>query len=254
MSDRPRANGALPQPATAQSIRADGPATYSDASVLVVDDDPIIRQLIATKLAGIVGRTLEAADGSDAWTIIREQNVAIAFVDIEMPNIDGLTLIRCIRNHPTTRHLPIVVVTSREDGGTLRDALAAGATSYLTKPLTWSTFSFHVTHLLEMADAQKRAIAATDHAQSALAALSALSGEIEQVSGELKECFEIATALQRATQRGEQPRWTEQALRTIATALLHQRDVLASVKTTADTSANALKSVGSATIQPKDAA
>jgi CheY-like chemotaxis protein len=141
-------------------------------AALVVDDDPILRSLLTAKLAPFVTDIVEAEDGADAWRKVREHRLKIAFVDLEMPNINGITLIQCIRSHPTTRHLPIVVITSRQDGEALRNALDAGATSYLTKPVNWSMFSRHVEHLIALSDAQMRAEQRAAQAESVLAWLT----------------------------------------------------------------------------------
>jgi CheY-like chemotaxis protein len=118
--------------------------------VLVADDDPIVRSLIRSKISVIASEVVEAADGLEAWQLLAKDTFQLALVDLEMPNLDGFTLIQCIRSHPRTRHMPIVVVTCREDHAALREALEAGASSYMIKPLKWSMFNAHVEHLLRL--------------------------------------------------------------------------------------------------------
>lgn len=117
--------------------------------VIVADDDPIVRNLVASRV-GIMADLVEAADGLEAWDCIRKQDFHLAFVDLEMPNMDGFALIQCIRSYPRTRHMPVVVLTCHGDQDSLRRALEAGASSYMVKPLTWSMFNAHVKHLLEL--------------------------------------------------------------------------------------------------------
>jgi DNA-binding response OmpR family regulator len=125
--------------------------------VLVADDDPIVRSLIRAKLNLISGEVIEAVDGFAAWELVSKGSFHLAVVDLEMPNLDGFTLIQCIRSHPSTRRIPIVVVTCRDDHAALQRALEAGATSYMTKPLAWSMFNAHVKHLLRLSAAVETA-------------------------------------------------------------------------------------------------
>ena len=118
--------------------------------VIVADDDPIIRSLIISKLLELRCRVTEAVDGADAWAALAKEKFDLAFIDLQMPNIDGLTLIQCIRGHPRTKHMPIIVLTSRKDSQAVSEAFEAGATSFLVKPLQWSTFSSHVEYLMRL--------------------------------------------------------------------------------------------------------
>jgi CheY-like chemotaxis protein len=131
-----------------------------EARALVVDDDPILRSLVAARLGGIVDQVVEAADGLDAWRLLASERFQLALVDIMMPNLDGLALIQCVRGHPRTRHMPIVVITSSHDRSSIEKALAAGASAFMTKPLTWSTFDAHIQHLLRLSSAAEAAEAA----------------------------------------------------------------------------------------------
>ena len=77
--------------------------------------------------------------------------VDLAIVDLEMPNIDGVELIRQIRAQTALKHIPIIVLTANETRGGLENALMAGATSFLLKPLNWDAFGEHIRHILELA-------------------------------------------------------------------------------------------------------
>ncbi|MBU2581473.1 MAG: response regulator [Alphaproteobacteria bacterium] len=119
--------------------------------VVVADDDPIIRQLFESKLAQMDCDVQTAEDGAEAWKLLRSnKHVDLAIVDLDMPNVDGFSLIQCVRGHPRTKHLPIVVVTSRTDAGAIQEAFNSGATSFLTKPVHWSTFKSHVDYLMRL--------------------------------------------------------------------------------------------------------
>ena len=123
--------------------------------VLVADDDPIQRSLIGARLTRLNGQTVEAEDGVAAWALLSSQTFDMAIVDLGMPNLDGLELIRCMRGHPRTRHMPIIVVTSRHDRDAIEQSMQAGASSFLVKPIAWSTFEHHIGFVLRMVQSAK---------------------------------------------------------------------------------------------------
>ncbi|NJO32447.1 MAG: diguanylate cyclase [Rhodospirillales bacterium] len=95
---------------------------------------------------------VEAEDGQSAMSHLSTLGVVdLAIVDLEMPNINGVELIRQIRSHGALKHIPIIVLTANETRGGLENALTAGATSFLLKPLNWNAFGEHIRHILELA-------------------------------------------------------------------------------------------------------
>ena len=119
-------------------------------SVLVVDDDAFSRAVVSRKVAKF-SDVIEAEDGLEALARLQSMVFDLAIVDLEMPNFNGLDLIRAVRARPTLRHIPILVLTGNESRGALQGALTAGATSFLLKPLNWSTFGEHISHVLHLA-------------------------------------------------------------------------------------------------------
>lgn len=137
--------------------------------VVVADDDPIIRQLFVGRLAQMGCEALIAEDGAKAWKILRgARPVDLAIVDLDMPNVDGFSLIQCVRGHPRTRHLPIIVVTSRSDTAAIQEAFASGATSFLTKPVNWSTFGSHIDYLLRLTQGAHQSRTRAERAEAAI--------------------------------------------------------------------------------------
>jgi diguanylate cyclase (GGDEF)-like protein len=118
-------------------------------SVLVVDDDAASRAAVSRKVAQLAD-AVEVGDGLDALGLLKSTPFDLAIVDTEMGDFNGLDLIRCIRGHPTLRHIPIIVLTADDSRSTLESALAAGATSFLLKPLNWSAFGAHIAHVLQL--------------------------------------------------------------------------------------------------------
>ncbi|MCH9806501.1 MAG: response regulator [Alphaproteobacteria bacterium] len=141
----------------------------SRTRVVVADDDPIIRELFESKLQQMDCEPLLAEDGAEAWKVLRSaKRVDLAIVDLDMPNVDGFSLIQCVRGHPRTKHLPIVVVTSRTDTKAIQEAFAAGATSFLTKPLHWSTFNAHIEYLMRLTQSAQQARMQAQRSQAAI--------------------------------------------------------------------------------------
>jgi two-component system KDP operon response regulator KdpE len=102
-------------------------------AVLIVDDEPAIRRLLRTSLATQGFRTIEATTGTEALALLGEvrETVAVVLLDLGLPDVDGLEIIRRVR---ATSAVPIVVLTSREDERTKVAALDLGADDYVTKP------------------------------------------------------------------------------------------------------------------------
>jgi diguanylate cyclase (GGDEF)-like protein len=119
-------------------------------SVLVVDDDAFSRAVVSKKVAKL-SDVVEAEDGLDGLSHLQTAVFDLAIVDLEMPQFNGLDLIKCVREHPTLKHIPIIVLTGNESRSAIESALTAGATSYLLKPLNWGAFGEHIRHLLHLA-------------------------------------------------------------------------------------------------------
>lgn len=106
-------------------------------SVLIVDDEPFIRKLIATTLEDVAGFTLtEAGDGVEALEVADCQPPQIVFLDIDMPRMDGFEACRRLRAHPDTAHATIVMLTAAVGDAAEREAEGAGADLFLNKPFS----------------------------------------------------------------------------------------------------------------------
>lgn len=141
------------------------PASHG-GDVLVVDDDPVFRQVLGRRLSQLGAEVREATDGASAWALLRSKPADLALVDMEMPGVDGVGFIQCLRGHERTRHIPVVMITSRSDSAAMQEALAAGATAYLTKPLQWGTFASCVEFLLGLSVSARKSMAAHDETRA----------------------------------------------------------------------------------------
>jgi CheY-like chemotaxis protein len=107
------------------------------ASVLIVDDDPFIRKLVATTLEDVAGfEPAEAPDGNQALELARAEPPALVFLDIDMPGIDGYEVCRRLRADPETTQTTIVMLTAAAGEEAEREAEDAGADLFLTKPFS----------------------------------------------------------------------------------------------------------------------
>jgi two-component system chemotaxis response regulator CheY len=105
--------------------------------VLIVDDDPFIRRLIATTLEDVAHfELLQAGDGEEALAVAARERPDLVFLDIDMPRLDGIEACRRLRAAPETAGATIVMLTAARGDVAERDAGAAGADLYLTKPFS----------------------------------------------------------------------------------------------------------------------
>ncbi|WP_420631396.1 response regulator [Candidatus Leptofilum sp.] len=104
-------------------------------SVLVVDDDPMKRQLLRLILERAGFGVKEAADGTEALLVLDGYVPDLMTLDVMMPKMNGFAVCEQVRQNPKTAELPIIIVSARADGGSRREGLAAGANRYLPQPV-----------------------------------------------------------------------------------------------------------------------
>lgn len=112
---------------------AGGGETSGGGTVLLVDDQATLRRAIARRLAKVGHRVVEAADGAEAIAALDAQPVDVVLTDISMPNMDGLALLRAVRERDLD--LPVVLVTGAPSIASASHAVAHGALDYLVKPV-----------------------------------------------------------------------------------------------------------------------
>jgi len=108
--------------------------------ILLVDDSRTIRNIQKTVLSGI-GHTdvVEACDGVEALTRIAAEKPDLMLVDWNMPNMDGITLVRKVRESDKTT--PIIMCTTEAEKSRVIEAIQAGVNNYVVKPFTGDTLS-----------------------------------------------------------------------------------------------------------------
>lgn len=104
------------------------------AAILTVDDSASIRQTIKIALSGNGHAISEAVDGKDGLAKAEGSRFDLIITDLNMPNMDGLTMIRELRKNPAHVGIPILFLTTESDAGVKQQAKSAGATGWVTKP------------------------------------------------------------------------------------------------------------------------
>lgn len=117
-------------------------------SILVVDDEPMTRTLLRMMLAPANFQVFEAEDGADAIEKVREHMPDIIIMDVMMPNMNGLDACQVIRSDETISHIPILILSAKTHPKAVEEGLEAGATRYLTKPVSRVVLLQHVQEVL----------------------------------------------------------------------------------------------------------
>ena len=102
-------------------------------TILTVDDSKSIRQMVSFTLQQAGYQVIEAEDGQDALTKLSPQ-ITLVLSDLNMPNLDGIGLIKAIRANPSYKFLPVVMLTTESQDGKKQEGRAAGATGWIVKP------------------------------------------------------------------------------------------------------------------------
>jgi two-component system, chemotaxis family, chemotaxis protein CheY len=102
--------------------------------ILTVDDSASIRQMVAFTLKGAGYDVIEAVDGKDALSKLNGKAVNMILTDLNMPNLDGIGLIRGVRSNPSYKFVPIVMLTTESQEARKLEGKSAGATGWIVKP------------------------------------------------------------------------------------------------------------------------
>ena len=119
------------------------------STVLVVDDEPIVRDVVVRYLEHEGFETLVAGDGDSARALIEEREPALVVLDVMLPGTDGLSLCRWIRERSS---LPVILLTARGEEADRIVGLELGADDYVTKPFSPRELSARVRAVLRRAD------------------------------------------------------------------------------------------------------
>jgi two-component system cell cycle response regulator DivK len=108
--------------------------------ILVIEDSPVNMALTRAILENAGHAVVEAEDATQGLEMARCERLDIVLMDIQLPDIDGLTATRMLKADPRTAHLPVIAVTAFAMKGDEDESRAAGCDAYVTKPIRYKEF------------------------------------------------------------------------------------------------------------------
>jgi len=121
------------------------------ARVLIVDDSSVMRKIVGRSLrqAGLeILEVLEASNGSEALSLIKENSLDLILSDINMPLMDGLEFVRQLRRIESAKNIPVIMITTEAGEAHVVEAVSLGASGYIRKPFTPEQIKERVISLL----------------------------------------------------------------------------------------------------------
>ena len=175
------------------------------ARVLVVDDDPILCEFAISHLTSPSMDVCVAEDGLIALEALRTSDFDVALVDLDMPNMNGFDLMEAMGRDPRLMGVPVVVITGRDDMEAIDLAFAAGATSFVVKPINWRLITHQLAYVLRNSRSEAAIRQARAAAESASRAKSVfLANMSHEIRTPLNGVIGLAGALGRTTLSDEQ--------------------------------------------------
>ena len=102
--------------------------------ILAVDDSASMRKMVSIALVGAGYEVEQAADGVEALQIAEKRKFDLVITDVNMPNMDGITLVRELRGRASYKYIPMLVLTTEATAERKQQGRTAGATGWLVKP------------------------------------------------------------------------------------------------------------------------
>ena len=116
--------------------------------IMIAEDDEAILELLVTRMRIAGYHTSQERDGLAALESIRRTPPSACILDVNMPKLDGLQVLKRMRADPLTAHVPVLVLTARRAPDDIKTAIRLGATDYLTKPFNDEQLLARVSRLL----------------------------------------------------------------------------------------------------------
>ena len=137
----------LPSPTPEQAMR------FVEADFRLRDDEPTTRYLTRVALEQAGFSVVEVGDGAAVLAACARTLPDLLLLDVDMPEIDGISVCKCLRERSDARHVPIVMATGLDDFASIDAAFAAGATDFIPKPINWALLRHRVRYILRSSQA-----------------------------------------------------------------------------------------------------
>lgn len=163
--------------------------TFSNGrpKIMVIDDEPNFHKLIQKHLSRNHYEVLSCMKADEAIKMVEEKMPHLVLMDLNMPEVDGFTLIKQLRQLILKAYLPIVVVTAREESQDVVTALETGADDYLTKPFKFEELRARIENLLRSKKLQDSVHSKTDELNEAQLQIGHLNKALSETQKELKK-------------------------------------------------------------------
>ncbi len=103
-------------------------------TIMVVDDSASVRQVVSIALQRAGYEVMEGCDGKDALSKMTGQKIHLIISDVNMPNMDGISFVKEVKQHPSYKFTPIIMLTTESQEGKKQEGQAAGAKAWVVKP------------------------------------------------------------------------------------------------------------------------
>ena len=103
-------------------------------TIMIVDDSASMRRVVGIALKGAGYDVLEGCDGKDALAKLTGQKVRLIISDVNMPVMDGITFLKTVKQNPTYKFTPVIMLTTESEEAKKREGQAAGARAWVVKP------------------------------------------------------------------------------------------------------------------------
>lgn len=145
---------AVPEPAPLPVIAKEAPPPSARKKILVMEDNPINREVVKEFLQDTGWSILEAENGQIGLDLMRMERPDLVLMDLAMPVMDGMTAVREIRRDPALKNIPVIAVTAAAMSGDREKCLAAGYNDYISKPYQMETLVSTIKKYLTTAEAE----------------------------------------------------------------------------------------------------
>ncbi|KPA14105.1 PAS/PAC sensor hybrid histidine kinase [Candidatus Magnetomorum sp. HK-1] len=153
------------------------------AKILIVDDDPAFVHLLTNLIASFGETPITTMEGANFFSIIEKETIDLILLDIYMPIVSGLTLINQIKKHEVYRHIPVIMITGSDDMNIMTECFEAGASDFITKPISPVVLQARLSSILERQNSIKRLEKEIKERKKAESLLRKLSIAVEQSPG-----------------------------------------------------------------------